>query len=186
MTTYAYSTRRRNGELIGVVETSSRPLALSYLLSRKADFRNVDLRFANLSRMSFENVDLSGADFRGANLVRTNFSGADLRGAIFDDMDAYKVCGLHEKMLAAIDRGGSLDMSHWHSCQTKHCRAGWAVTLAGKAGEALELRVGSGTAGALITMSSCPWLEQVPDFMASAKDALKDIRRCADRERQWM
>ena len=37
--------------------------------------------------------------------------------------------------LKAIEDGGKLDMSTWHRCGTTHCRAGWAITLAGAAGD---------------------------------------------------
>ena len=29
-------------------------------------------------------------------------------------------------------------MGSWHACETTHCRAGWAIHLAGKAGYDLE------------------------------------------------
>jgi hypothetical protein len=63
-------------------------------------------------------------------------------------------------------------MSRWHSsCGTAHCRAGWAVHLAGEAGYELERRLGTSVAGALITIASCPSLEgRVPDW--HAKDAV--------------
>ncbi len=31
-------------------------------------------------------------------------------------------------------------MESWHSCDTTHCRAGWVIHLAGKAGYELEQR----------------------------------------------
>jgi hypothetical protein len=91
---------------------------------------------------------------------------------------------LHTRILAAIDQGGSLDMSTWHTCETTHCRAGWAVHLAGSAGRLLEAQFGSGAAAALIHQASCPWMEKVPDFYASNEEALADIKRCAEREQQ--
>ena len=69
-------------------------------------------------------------------------------------------------------------MSGWHLCGTTHCRAGWAIHLAGAAGYALEDRIGSSAAGALIYAASRPELP-VPDFFASDEDALADLREHA-------
>lgn len=43
-----------------------------------------DLRYQNLSGLSFADEDLRGLDFTGANLCGCNFSGAEIRGARFD------------------------------------------------------------------------------------------------------
>lgn len=76
---------------------------------------------------------------------------------------------------AAIEAGGTLDMGSWHACETTHCRAGWAITLAGEAGAKLESEVGPAAAGALIYAKSCPD-KPIPNFYASTKDALADIK----------
>jgi hypothetical protein len=78
-------------------------------------------------------------------------------------------------ILAAIERGGTLKMNDWHTCKTTHCRAGWAVTLAGEPGKALEDRVGPAAAGALIYAASRPTMP-IPDFYASDEDAMASIR----------
>jgi hypothetical protein len=88
-------------------------------------------------------------------------------------------------MLASIelhkDTNG-LDMNRWHGgacddtnwCNTTHCRAGYAICLAGKAGFALEKRVGSELAGKMIYAVSRPD-KPLPDFYASNEDAMADI-----------
>ena len=79
-------------------------------------------------------------------------------------------------ILAVIETpGNALDMRHWHICGTTHCRAGWAITLAGKAGAKLEREIGSAAAGALIYAASRPD-QPVPDFYASDCVALADLR----------
>jgi hypothetical protein len=84
---------------------------------------------------------------------------------------------LDAKVLAAVSDGvGTLDMSAWHKCQTTHCRAGWAITLAGDAGRDLEERVGSHRAGIAIYRASTG---RVPNFFASTERALEDIKACA-------
>lgn len=46
---------------------------------------------------------------------------------------------------------GVLDMESWHgSCGTSHCIAGWATTVAGKAGWLLEDEFGPRIAGAML------------------------------------
>jgi hypothetical protein len=68
-------------------------------------------------------------------------------------------------------------MGSWHSCATTHCRAGWAITLAGEDGANLERQVGPSAAGALIYHASAGY---VPDFHASNKDAMEDIKKRAE------
>jgi hypothetical protein len=72
-------------------------------------------------------------------------------------------------------------MADWHTCDTTHCRAGWAIHLAGDAGRTLEERVGPSTAGALIYLRS--GAERVPDFHCSDEAARADIVACAEAER---
>ena len=152
-----------------------------------ADLRGADLTGAVLTGAVLRGAVLTGADLRGADLRGAVLTGAVLTGAVLTDGVAmFKVPDLHQKMLAAIEaKPESFDMRAWHgatSCGTTHCRAGWAVVLAGDAGKALEWAVGSSTAGALITHASCPWLGKVPDFYSDNETALADIRACAARE----
>jgi hypothetical protein len=88
---------------------------------------------------------------------------------------------LDARILAAIEaRPDSLDMGHWHgdddanpACETTHCRAGWAVHLAGEAGYALERKYDAEHAGRLIYTASVGY---VPNFFADNETALADIR----------
>jgi hypothetical protein len=80
-----------------------------------------------------------------------------------------------DKRIAEAVANGSLEMSDWHTCATTHCRAGWAITLAGEAGAALEKQVGPWLAGALIYVASTGRTE-VPNFFASNEEALVDIK----------
>ena len=131
-----------------------------------------------LIKLVANKADLSGANLRGAYLRGADLGGADLGGA-----DVPVVPNLHSLILESLDAGGKLDMRGWHSCETTHCRAGWAIHLAGKAGYALESKIGSCAAGALISVASCPQLHgKVPDFYASDHAALSDIRRLAELE----
>jgi hypothetical protein len=92
-------------------------------------------------------------------------------------MEVPRVADLDRRILEALDHGGMLRMADWHTCETTHCLAGWAVTLAGEAGAALEAKVGSSVAGALIYAASQPD-QPVPDFYAD--EALADLRRRVD------
>jgi hypothetical protein len=84
-------------------------------------------------------------------------------------------------ILRVVDAGGRLDMATWHTCRTEHCRAGWAITLAGEDGAALEARVGSFLAGCMIYEASRPNVP-APHFFASNKAALADLRACAGQQ----
>ena len=81
------------------------------------------------------------------------------------------------RILALVEANPSaLDMGSWHSCETTHCRAGWAVHLAGEAGYALEKQYGPERAGRMIYLASTG---RVPHFYATNERALEDIRECA-------
>jgi uncharacterized protein YjbI with pentapeptide repeats len=156
---------------------------LSDAVLSRADLSDADLRGAVLSGAVLSGAVLSGADLRGAVLSGAVLSGAVLSGAVLSDL--LRVENLHTKILDAISNGdGRLEMGSWHTCQTTHCRAGWAITLAGPAGRTAEALVGPALAGALITLASCPWMERVPNFYASNELALEDIKACAAKEQE--
>lgn len=84
-------------------------------------------------------------------------------------------------ILDAISKDGLLEMTKWHTCKTTHCRAGWAIHLAGRRGRLLEKRYGSAVAGALIYYASAGY---VPDFYATNWEAIEDIRQHAEEDAQ--
>lgn len=128
----------------------------------------------------------NGADLRDADLRDADLSGAVLSGADLSDADWLpRISNIHQSIYNAASAEGALDMSTWHRsgyCGTTHCRAGWAVVLAGEGGRVLEGVYGTGTAAALIYQASDPTLERVPDWIASNSDALADMRRLAEAE----
>jgi hypothetical protein len=149
------------------------------LAVRKALESGVDLRGAYMGGAYLRDADLNGADLRGADLGDVDLRGADLRRVDLRGADLLKIKNIDAAILAAIDApGNELRMSSWHTCGTTHCRAGWAIHLAGDAGYKLEKVVGSAAAGALIYAASRPD-KPVPDFIASDAVALADLRACA-------
>jgi hypothetical protein len=164
---------------------------------RGANLKNADLRGANLSDTNLDNAILIGANLddailRGASLKDTSLANVSLKNVKLPS--APVVEELHQKILDAIKLNPNLfSMDTWHKeyneynsyvCATSHCRAGWTIHLAGAEGYVLEENIGSDAAGALITLTSCPWLEKVPNWHASAEEALADIRRCAEIEKE--
>jgi hypothetical protein len=146
---------------------------------RGVDLRGVDLRGADMGSVDLRGVYLGGVDLRGAYMGGVDLRGVDLRGVDLRGADILKIKNIDAAILAAIDaRGNELRMSSWHTCDTTHCRAGWAIHLAGDAGYKLEKVVGSAAAGALIYAASRPD-KPVPDFIASDAVALADLRACA-------
>jgi hypothetical protein len=149
---------------------------------RHADLRHSHLEGSDLSRTRLSFADLRGADLRNANLQGTIFEEPDFRHARVEGARDFPpvptVADLDEKILSCIENGGGLEMDRWHTCDTTHCRAGWAVVLVGYAGRILEERVGSYAAGALIYEASTG---NVPDFFAENEDALEDIKLRAGR-----
>ncbi len=137
-----------------------------------ADLSGADLRGANLSGAYLRGANLRGADLRGANL-----RGADRRGANLRDLsDVPSVPGLDVMIADATRAAGALEMGSWHTCETTHCRAGWAITLAGEAGRKLEEKNGSHVAGLLIYLKNTG---RIPDFFCDNATAMADIEKCA-------
>ncbi len=145
-----------------------------------ANLTDADLSGANLTRAYLSDADLihanlTGADLTGADLFGANLTGANLAGV--KGLPAAPVVeDLHRQIAEAVGADGEhLDMLTymwmWHG--TVHCRAGWAIALAGAAGWELGMRYGLTVAGALIYHASTG---AVPDFYAQHADALKDIR----------
>ena len=148
---------------------------------RDAVLRDADLRGADLRDAALRGADLRGAVLCGADLCGAVLCGAVLCDAALCDATVPKVEKLHSKIAEAIERGGKLEMGAWHSCETTHCRGGWAVVLAGENGRALENAVGIGTAAALIYATAYPD-QRVPDFYTDNETAMEDIKRCAAEE----
>ncbi len=165
-----------------------------------ADLADADLAGAYLARANLARADLADADLAGAYLadarnLPAGTTRADppepyVRALNSDDvakrMARYRerhpgvpiVDGLDRKILDAVTAGGGkLDMSQWHTCETTHCRAGWAIALAGAAGKALEDEHGPHRAGTMIYRASTG---RVPHFFATDVRALEDIKRCAE------
>jgi len=168
-------------------------------VKNKINLAHADLRYANLSGANLSGADLSGANLRGANLSDADLSGADLiladlsganlSGADLSDANlsdanlsgakgitAPVIEDIDGRILKAIEAGGRLEMGQWHTCETTHCRAGWAIHFAGDFGKSLEERIGPSAAGALIYWASC---KRIPNFFATNKEAMEDIRKGA-------
>ena len=118
-------------------------------------------------------ADLTDADLTRADLTRANLTGADLTGANLPTI--VKVENIDARILAAVESGGTLKMDSWHTCETTHCRAGWAITLAGDGGRVLEDIYGSAVAGALIYAASRP-SKPIPNFYQNTASAMASIR----------
>jgi hypothetical protein len=172
---------RWTGEVIFAVETDNIKSAVLQALNDKkslsdADLRGADLRGADLRGADLRGADLSGADLRGADLRDADLSDADLSsanliGAVLPYVEPMP--DLDKKILDKITTTGKLDMDNVHTCQTTHCRAGWAITLH-PAGRTLEELLGWSVAGALIYNAAYPKMK-LPIFFASDEDAMADI-----------
>lgn len=154
---------------------------------RGANLGGTDLRSADLGGTNLSSADLGAVNLYGANLSSANLSGADLSGANLRGVDLVSkdltqlitIPDLDEQIFRLVEADPTaLRMDQWHTCKTTHCRAGWAITLAGAAGATLEALWGPSVAGAFIYAASYPEL-LVPNFTASNEDALADIRKRA-------
>ena len=162
---------------------------LSYAYLGSAILTNANLGGADLVGADLVGAYLGGADLGGANLGGANLADADLSsanlvgaylvGADLGGFNAPSIPDIDAAILAAIENGGTLEMGEWHTCETTHCRAGWAIHLAGDAGRALETRIGPSAAGALIYAASGS--HPVPYWHAANAEAMADLRERAAR-----
>ena len=91
---------------------------------------------------------------------------------------------IHQKVYEAANQPHGLDMNTFHSCGTKHCRAGWAIHLAGEQGYKLESHTDSVFAAMMIFKASSPSIEVSPvRFFEDNATALEDMRKCAELEK---
>ena len=160
-------------------------MAIKLAVKSGADLSGADLSGADLSDSYLIGAYLSGADLSDADLSDANLSDVNLSHANLSRADLSGVPvieNIHQNVFAAASQAGALDMSDWHTCKTTHCRAGWAITLAGDAGKSLENEIGPAAAAAAIYIASDPKLERIPDFHCSNETAMADMKRLAELE----
>lgn len=80
---------------------------------------------------------------------------------------------LDAKILNDINNHGyHLEMGSWHTCETTHCRAGFAEVYGGDQAKELVKYFGHWLTGGMIYWRSSGY---IPDFYASNEDAMRDI-----------
>ena len=98
------------------------------------------------------------------------------------------VPNLHQRVLAAAQQPGVLDVSFGYNIPTRLTWARWVVHLAGEAGKKLMKRVGDSEAAIYICHASCPALPMsnrqfchppALHLPGGYDQVLSDIRRCA-------
>ena len=158
---------------------------------RDADLSGANLRRANLGQAQLDGARLAGADLSFTSLQGASLRGADLRGARLEGTDLsganlIDAVGLPivddapQRLLAVattvLGDGATLAMGNWHTCDTTHCLAGWAIHQAGTIGKTLESLHGPHMAGLLLLGH-----EAAGHFYDSNKDAIKWLRSVVDK-----
>ena len=124
-----------------------------------ADLRGADLRCAYLRGAVLQRADLQRADLRGADLRCAYLRGAVLQGAYLRGVNLQGAIGLpiaadaQERLRAvatAALQPNALEMETWHTCETTHYMAGWAIHLAGEPGKIMEKMLGPEVTGLLL------------------------------------
>ena len=88
---------------------------------------------------------------------------------------------IHQSIYAAASNPGALEMGDVHTCENTHCRAGWAIALAGAAGRALEKFYNWELAAMMIYDASDPNFKINPArFYDSNENALADMKKLAE------
>jgi hypothetical protein len=195
------------GAYLARADLAGADLAGAYLAG--AYLAGAYLAGANLAGAYLARADLAGADLAGAylagarNMPTSSEASPEVTREQFEEErkrprwereqrraeryrarnpDVPVIPAIDQQILQAIERGGTLDMGRWHVCETTHCRAGWAITLAGDKGVQLELQHGPATAGRMIYTASAGYC---PHFFAGNEAALEDIKaRAAEQAAQ--
>ena len=101
-------------------------------------------------RLVLLNADLRGADLRNADLRGADLRGAVLLNAVGLDIATDAAQRLRAVAQAALAEPDALQMDAWHTCDTTHFVAGWAIAQAGEPGRLLEAAVGPQVAGLML------------------------------------
>ena len=115
-----------------------------------ADLYGANLRGANLRAADLRGAKLCCANLQGADLCDANLRGANLQGAVGLAIATDADQRLRAVAEAALAEPEALQMNTWHTCDTTHCVAGWAIAQAGEPGRLLEAAVGSQIAGLML------------------------------------
>ena len=99
-----------------------------------------------------------------------------------EDLKIPVIKKVHTKILQAVSLPDALEMGSWHTCDTTHCRAGWIVILAGKAGKELEEKTSTLFAAMCIVNKSSDIPIPLQEYFKDNHNAMTDIRQCADFE----
>jgi hypothetical protein len=172
-------------------------LAGAYLAG--ADLAGADLARADLARADLARANLADANRADAKDMPTLPVDTDPAKAVeraawrrltrSESMRRFRerhpdvpiVENLDRKILDSIQSPGcGLEMGAWHTCETTHCRGGWAIHHAGDAGYALEKKVGDPAVAARMIYRASTG--RSPHFYAANERALEDIRRCAEED----
>lgn len=92
------------------------------------------------------------------------------------------VQNIHQSVFNAASAETALDMNNCHVCETTHCRAGWVVHLAGKAGYELEKLTSTVFAAMAIYNKSSDIKVPLHMFYVDNDESLADMKRCAELE----
>lgn len=148
----------------------------------QAVFKDVALRHVTIKHTNLFGVEMARVDMSDVTLRDTGMEGVAMTDVTFEGIPLPVVPNIDKVILDLIEKNlAHLDMNTWHSkCGTAHCRAGFAVKLAGKAGTYLELQVGTYLAGCFVYGGSRPGIP-IPDFFESTKEALASIKEDAEK-----
>lgn len=152
-------------------------------------FDNCNFYKANLNHSSFLNCTINGGNFVEAELSDVIVKGSDLLGPesaqslINKGITTFppSVDFIHQKVLHNAKIGG-LDMGDFHTCDTTHCIAGWAIHLAGDKGYYAEQKLDPENAGAMIYLASDRQLEKIPNFYTDDESAMRELEYLAAKE----
>ena len=101
-------------------------------------------------------------------------------GGTVDPLAVPKIENLHAKVFEAASQPEALAMGDWHTCEKRHCRAGWIVALAGVDGKKLERFYDTELAAMLIYRESTGERINPVRFYDSNEVALADMKRLAE------
>jgi len=118
-------------------------------------------------------------EYFGLDPATSNLRIPNIDAAILASIEANKAAGKNGLDMGSWHGTDGIDETNW--CNTTHCRAGYAICLAGKAGFELEKKTNSEVAGQMIYAVS-RLEEPLPDFHATNIEAMADIKAHAAKQ----
>jgi hypothetical protein len=120
-----------------------------------ASLKDSTFKYSTIYHSNFKTSDCTNCNFKNAHLHSINFKQTTLKNSNFENITGIKIVSDTQQRLIAVAKDAlaskdTLQMDLWHTCNTTHCIAGWAIHHAGEIGYCMENEIGAPIAGLIL------------------------------------